>query len=245
MEEAQNNEVPERKVVLEAAARRYGTELLQANLIIPQTYGAIRTLGARSILSEVMRGDDVSPSELYAALDAIEDEVANEFYEQMLVAHNASFVNVKKFKGKSVEEVKQFAAAIFRYHERVAEDGAVKALKFARKHLGAKSEEELLKSSVQLLDLMHAALLDETLRKELRMYQLSVAMEKESKHAFAEVFALEWGKLFMRKLQDSSFAPTTREELKPFAIFFQDMAMSYGGIPDKVDKDKKAGTVVE
>ncbi len=245
MERVSNHEGEERKRALEAAARRYGTELLHANLIIPQTYGAIRTLGAHSILTETKGGYDFSPSELYEALREIEDEVATDFYEQMLAAHKASFVEVDKFKDKTPEEIFTFAASIFRYHERVAQDGAVKALKFAKKYLEATSDEEIHEKAIAILALMREALLDERLREQIRMYKLNVAMEKESKHAFAEQLALEWGRLFMQKLQTSSLAPATPEKLRPIAMLFQDMAMSESYLPDKVDKDKKAGTVVE
>lgn len=236
MQSPEVNKTESREVAVKSAARRYASELLRANLLVPQTYGAIRTLGARSLLTETMGGYDFSVQELIDALDEIDDEVKQLFAEQMHVAHEAANIKVTAFENKTPEEIFRRAGATYRYHELIARDGALQALKFVKKKFNLKTDDDIQEKAVALLDLVSDALVDERLREAIRSYKLNVMVEKLSKDSFDEQLAYEWGKIFMQKLRESPLAPTTPEGLEALAYFFTEITDPIPRVPESAQE---------
>jgi hypothetical protein len=215
-----------RSVELANAARRFADELLRANLIVPQSYSAVRVMGALSLLKETATAYDFTPTELFEALYDLEDEVTQKFVEQMHTAHAPYGVEPKDFEGKPEEDIHERVIRLIRYHRRAAYDACHTALEFANEQLPGKSDEEVQQYAIDCVSVVYDALMDNRLRQAIREYRLNTAMDRFSKETFAEHLREAWGPIFMEKLAVSSVAPKDKASLERIALFFAEITDS-------------------
>ena len=223
MEGPKNIEANEREKALTISALRFADELLRANLLVPQTYGAIRSLVALSLLKETNTEHDFSPKEIYNELEKNEAVIAEKFVQQMQSAHTSSEVTVRSYDDTTPEKVNQRVVSLIRHHKKIVLDAMVDILHFTKDYSCEENDSKVQEQAIVLMQLVCDALLGEGLRESIRGYREKIAQKRIFKSEYAEDLTTQWGAVFLSKLQASILAPKTPQELEKLALLFTDV----------------------
>ncbi|MEM9336493.1 MAG: hypothetical protein AAGA35_01390 [Patescibacteria group bacterium] len=214
------NEDPLRKESLEQSADNLIESLRVANLMVPQTYGSVRSMGAESILRETSTKHDFSVSELLNEAQRPERGAKEIFYKNMMAAHAGRQIEAKNLATMDEEEKRERAYAVFDYHCDVALTGTAEVMEFFEEKYPDKELVEQQQYALKFMEVVNIALQDTRLREDLVSYADQVAEDRSNRDRCAQELQESWFELFVDHFKAQFDGPIDKEESASFVELF-------------------------
>jgi len=162
-------------------------EIRKANLLVPQTYGAIRVAGALSILKETSTNYDFSPQNLLDSYREHSEAIDKDITEQMQAAHAPLNIKPKPFENKTNEQMQKHVHNLLEHHFDVALTATGDALIMSDEYDGTVQE-----FTTGLVQPIYDALYRTDMRAAIREYRNNIAEDRKNKAHYAEKLQEVW-----------------------------------------------------
>jgi len=172
----------ERADALKESVFNFLDEIRKANLLVPQTYGAIRVAGALSILKETSTKYDFSPQDLLDSYCEHSDTIDRDLTEQMQAAHAPLNIKPKAFEHKTKEQMQKRVHNLLELHFDVALTATGDALILSDDLMPDDYNGTVQEFTNGLTQPIYDALYRTEMRDAIREYRKSVAEDRKIRH---------------------------------------------------------------
>jgi hypothetical protein len=188
--------------------------IIKGNLIIPQTYGAIRTLGTQALIAATVTEDDFSAENIIDALYEYRVEIIQNLVKTAEAAHRPYGVAPKVM---GTTDQKKFATleALFNTHVKVVIDGVKHVLEYIDKtDLSEQDDRTKCFLAVAYLNQIKEALLQADMVEGIKRYKNDVAANRYRKGFAVRELNHQWWNSYAQiaSKDDGQILPFTSEE---------------------------------
>lgn len=203
--------------------------LREANIIIPQTYGATRVYGALSMFEACTDSNDFTLEEIFEALSDNKEQIIDMFVEAMESSHQPHNI-IPKSKGVPIDaaDITKRVGELLNSHAEVSLTSMADMMRVIELSADYKEGNAFQhnRMAVGFLTEVKEALLDERMREEIKRYRTGVAKDRSEKWRLASDLTNQWKQVFFDRIDVSDetfkFLDNDREKIADLFVTVTD-----------------------